>query len=225
MDYKKDEDAIIIKPPSRHDSSVIWLHGLGADGHDFEPVIPELGLPVDHGIQFIFPNAPVRPVTINGGMAMRAWYDVRAVDLSREEDEEAIHESGKLLHDYISSEMESGIPSDRILIAGFSQGGAITLFGGMRFPHKLAGILALSCYLPLPEQIIPAEKSAQGDIPVMMMHGTFDPVIPVSQGQASRDLLRQSGYSVGWQEYTMQHGVCPRQIIDIGDWLHEVLLN
>ena len=217
------DDVIIIKPVAKHESSVIWLHGLGADGHDFEPILPELGLPKDHGIKFVFPNAPVRPVTINGGLAMRAWYDVRAVDLTREEDEGAIRESGKLLQDYIYKEMENGISSERILIAGFSQGGAITLFGGMGFPHKLAGILALSCYLPLPEQVIPAERSAQGDIPIMMMHGTFDPVIPVSQGQRSMDLIRRSGYSVSWQEYPMQHSVCPQQIMDIGVWLRKVL--
>ncbi len=215
-------DAVIIEPKTEHKASVIWLHGLGADGHDFEPVAPELNLPDDLGVRFIFPNAPVRPVTINAGMAMRAWYDIKTPNLREQEDVESIAQSDALIIQYINAEMEKGIPANKIILAGFSQGGAITLHTGLRFPEKLAGLLALSTYLPLPSQL-EKEATEYKDIPVMMAHGIADPVIPVDQGRASSQTLKDLGYDVDWNEYTMQHAVCLEEINAIGKWIVKVL--
>ena len=216
---------MVIEPHSTHKASVIWLHGLGADGHDFEPIVPELKLPNDLGIRFIFPHAPKRPIAINGGMVMRAWYDIRIPDLSLQEDEDSIRESSDILSSYIDAEINAGITADKILIAGFSQGGAMTLFTGLRYPQKLAGLLALSTYLPLPDQLQAEANNANLKTPLMMMHGTFDPIIPVFQGQNSRYLLQQAGYSIEWHEYPMQHAVCPQEINDISHWLQQRLLG
>ena len=215
-------DAVIKQPKSEHKASVIWLHGLGADGHDFEPIVPELGLPDELGVRFIFPNAPVRPVTINGGMAMRAWYDIKAPNLREQEDVESIIESDALIIQYIKAEMEKGIPANKIILAGFSQGGAITLHTGLRFPEQLAGLLALSTYLPLPSHL---EKEAADNksIPIMMAHGVGDPIIPVHQGKASCETLKALGYDVDWNEYMMDHAVCMEEITYIGKWITKVL--
>jgi len=219
------QDAVVIEPQSTHKASVIWLHGLGADGHDFEPIVPELKLPNDLGIRFIFPHAPKRPIAINGGMVMRAWYDIRIPDLSLQEDEDSIRESNDILSSYIDAEINAGITADKILIAGFSQGGAVTLFTGLRYPQKLAGLLALSTYLPLPDQLQAEANNANLKTPLMMMHGTFDPIIPVFQGQNSRYLLQQAGYPIEWHEYPMQHAICPQEINDISHWLQQRLLG
>lgn len=215
-------DAVIIEPKTEHKATVIWLHGLGADGHDFEPIVPELNLPEELGVRFVFPNAPVRPVTINAGMAMRAWYDVKAPNLREQEDVESIRESDALIIEYIKAEMEKGIPTNKIILAGFSQGGAITLHTGLRFPEALAGLLALSTYLPLPDQI-EKEATANKNIPIMMAHGIADPVIPVDQGRASCQTLKEYGYTVEWNEYMMQHAVCLEEINAIGKWIVKVL--
>ena len=215
-------DAVIKEPKTEHKASVIWLHGLGADGHDFEPIVPELNLPDELGVRFIFPNAPVRPVTINGGMAMRAWYDVKAPNLREQEDVESRTESDALIIQYINAEMEKGIPANKIILAGFSQGGAITLHTGLRFPEKLAGLLALSTYLPLTSQL-EKEATEYKDIPIMMAHGIADPVIPVDQGKASCQTLKELGYDVDWSEYMMQHAVCLEEINAIGKWIVKVL--
>ena len=212
-------DAVVIGPSGIHRASVIWLHGLGADGHDFEPVVPELGLPDQLGIRYIFPHAPVRPVTINGGMAMRAWYDVKSADLCRQEDVVSIEASSHLLTDYIDAEIALGIPSDHIVIAGFSQGGAIALHTGLRFPCGLAGVLALSTYLPLPGRLHKEAHTSNSETPIMMAHGTLDPVIPVFQGKQSYEMLKLAGYPVTWHEYRMQHAVCLEEIRDIGAWM------
>lgn len=217
-------NAVIIEPARQHRSSVIWLHGLGADGHDFEPVVPELGLPGDHGIRFIFPHAPVRPVTINGGIPMRAWYDVRHPDLRMQEDTAAIRESSAIIGDYIERELSAGIPAESIILAGFSQGGAIALYCGLRYPQKLAGILALSTYLPLPDSLADEASAANSETPILMCHGMYDPVIPVSAGEQSRDRLQQSGYRVTWHSYPMQHAVCMEEIRLIAGWLKDRLL-
>lgn len=217
-----EQDAIIIEPKESHKASVIWLHGLGADGHDFETIVPELGLPDDLGIRFIFPNAPKRPVTINGGMSMRAWYDVKSPDLRDQEDTESIIESSNLINNYISAEIDLGIDSSKIILAGFSQGGAITLHAGLRFPSPLAGLLALSCYLPLPGQLRD-EAIADKGMSIMMAHGISDPVIPVDQGRASSETLKEQGYSVEWHEYMMQHSVCLEEITAIGTWIKRLL--
>lgn len=213
------DDAVVIEPAGTHSASVIWLHGLGADGRDFEPIVPELRLPEDAGIRFVFPNAPVRPVTINGGMAMRAWYDIRSPDLSREEDADAIIESAAIVDGFIDREKSAGIETARIILAGFSQGGAIALHTGLRRGDRLAGILALSTYLPLPERLQEEARPGNSDTPILMAHGSFDPVIPVMLGKNSCALLQQAGYPVEWHTYPMQHAVCPDEIDVIGRWL------
>jgi phospholipase/carboxylesterase len=215
-------DAVIIEPKSEHKASVIWLHGLGADGHDFEAIVPELNLDDDLGIRFIFPNAPVRPVTINGGMAMRAWYDVKSPNLRELEDIDSISESHELIIQYISGERDKGIPANKIILAGFSQGGAITLHTGLRFPENLAGLLALSTYLPLPNKL-DKEATANKDISIFMAHGVADPVIPVDQGKTSSQTLTDHGYKVDWHEYMMQHAVCLEEINAIAAWIKKVL--
>ncbi|HKK15705.1 MAG TPA: alpha/beta hydrolase-fold protein [Gammaproteobacteria bacterium] len=217
-------NAVFIEPGEHHRSSVIWLHGLGANGHDFEPIIPELGLPANHGIRFIFPHAPVRPVTINGGMSMPAWYDVRHIDLRQQEDATSIRASAGIIEDFIDSERSRGIPAEKILLAGFSQGGAVALYCGLRHPQKLAGILALSAYLPLPDTLADEANPANRETPVMMCHGIYDPVIPVVTGQQSCELLQQNGYKVSWHSYPMQHAVCLEEIQAIADWLKDRLL-
>lgn len=218
-----EKDAVIIETEGTHTASVIWLHGLGADGHDFEPIVPELRLPEELGIRFIFPNAPIRPVTINGGMAMRAWYDVKSPNLREQEDEVSIIESSNLINQYINAEIESGIASDKIILAGFSQGGAIALHAGLRFKTKLAGLLALSTYLPLPSLLSNEASSINKDTFIMMAHGIADPVIPVEQGRISKQTLEEHGYTVEWNEYMMQHAVCMEEISTIGTWIKRVL--
>ena len=217
------QDAVIINPKSEHTASVIWLHGLGADGHDFEPIVPELGLGKDSGIKFIFPHAPVRPVTINGGMPMRAWYDVRSANLREMEDTEAIIASSNLIDNYLDHEIDAGIASNKIMLAGFSQGGAIALHTGLRYPRPLAGLLALSTYLPLPDRLNSEVNNNNKTTPIVMAHGLFDPVIPVEHGRNSCETLKQNGYSVEWYEYTMQHAVCIEEIIMIGNWIKQLL--
>ncbi len=217
-----EQDAVIIEAKDKHKASVIWLHGLGADGHDFESIVPELCLDDDLGIKFIFPNAPIRPVTINGGMAMRAWYDVKSPNLREIEDVESITESSRLINHYIEAEIETGISTNKIILAGFSQGGAITLHAGLRYPAPLAGLLALSTYLPVPDQL-ENEASENKTIPIMMAHGVSDPVIPVDQGRISSQMLKEHGYDVEWHEYMMQHAVCLQEISAISSWIAKLL--
>lgn len=217
-----EQDAVIIEARSEHKASVIWLHGLGADGHDFESIVPELNLANDLGIKFIFPNAPIRPVTINGGMSMRAWYDVKSANLREMEDSESITASSNLIRNYINEEIEAGISTTKIILAGFSQGGAIALHAGLRYPQPLAGLLALSCYLPVPDQL-EKEASNHKDCPIMMAHGIADPVIPVDQGRTSYQMLKDHGYTVEWHEYMMQHAVCSEEIAAIASWINKLL--
>lgn len=217
-----EQDAVIIEPQSEHKASVIWLHGLGADGHDFESIVPELHLPNDLGIKFIFPNAPIRPVTINGGMSMRAWYDVKSANLREIEDIEAITESTQLINQYIEAEISAGINANKIILAGFSQGGAITLHAGLRYPEALAGLLALSTYLPATD-LLEKEGSDHKNIPIMMAHGIADPVIPVEQGRSSSEMLKEHGYQVEWLEYMMQHAVSLEEINAIAAWIKKLL--
>lgn len=216
------QDAVIIEAKSEHKASVIWLHGLGADGHDFESIVPEMNLADDLGIKFIFPNAPIRPVTMNGGMSMRAWYDVKSPNLRELEDVESITESDQLIRNYIDAEITAGIRANKIILAGFSQGGAITLHTGLRYPEPLAGLLALSTYLPLPKQL-DVEASDHKDIPIMMAHGIADQVISIEQGRTSRETLKEAGYSIEWHEYAMQHSVCLEEIDAIAVWIKTLL--
>jgi len=203
--------------------SVVWLHGLGADGHDFEPIVPELRLPPALPLRFVFPHAPVRPVTINGGMSMRAWYDIFSLDRDGPVDEAGIRDSGEILNGLIRREQERGIEASRIVVAGFSQGGAIALHAALRYPERLAGLMALSTYLPLPEslkeEVIANDKAANAGIPIFMAHGSFDPMLPMHLGSNSASLLRQYDFAVEWHDYPMAHAVCGEEIEHIRDWL------
>lgn len=203
--------------------AVIWLHGLGADGHDFAPIVPELGLPPSLRARFVFPHAPAMPVTINGGYIMPAWYDVRSQDLRQEEDSEGIRTSQQAVEALIQREISRGIEPAHIVLAGFSQGGAIALHTGLRFCAPLAGVLALSSYLPLPQDLAAEASPANTAVPIFMAHGIADNVISCGQGSATRDFLIERGYAVEWREYPMSHSVCAAEIADIGAWLAKVL--
>ncbi|MGD7036722.1 alpha/beta hydrolase [Methylotuvimicrobium buryatense] len=214
-------DWVEIAPRAPHRYTVIWMHGLGADGHDFEGIVPELGLPDDLGIRFCFPNAPVRPVTINGGMAMRAWYDIVDMSLERQVDKAGIAESSASILKLIDREIADGVPSENILLAGFSQGGVIALDAGLKCLHRLAGILALSCYLPTWPEVVPALFEVNRSLPIMMAHGSFDNVVARESGRAAFEALTSIGYSVVWKEYPMAHSVCFEEVGDIADFIRQ----
>lgn len=205
------------------DGTVIWLHGLGADGHDFEPIAPELQLQGRLNLRFIFPHAPVRPVTINGGMEMRAWYDILTMDRDGPVDEDGTRESSRQLVELIEREHERGIAYEKIVLAGFSQGGAIASHTAVRLPHRVAGLMALSTYLPLQRYFADEVASRLDDefrqLPIFMAHGSGDPVLPMALGERSRDLLQSNGFDVEWHEYPMAHAVCAQEIEDIRNWL------
>ena len=214
-------DAIEIETAKNPSASIIWLHGLGADGNDFASIVPALQLP-KAAIRFVFPHAPVQPVTINGGMRMRAWYDI-ADGAIRREDESGVRASQHLIEALIAREKERGTAARRLVLAGFSQGGAIALQTGLRHPERIAGIMALSSYLPIADQF-PAEASvANRDVPVFMAHGSHDPIVPLARAEQSRELLQSLGYTVEWREYPMPHSVCPEEVSDISAWLRKVL--
>ena len=201
--------------------SVIWLHGLGADGHDFEPIVPELRLPAELPLRFVFPHAPVRPVTINGGATMRAWYDILSLDAAGRADAAGVRESTVLLDALIEREQQRGIAADRIVVAGFSQGGAIAINAVLHARQKLAGLMALSTYIALPGEM--AASDGNRDLPVFMAHGSFDPMLPFQWGKASAEQLTALGFAVEWHDYPMAHAVCAEEISDIRDWLLKVL--
>jgi phospholipase/carboxylesterase len=211
--------AVEIDPPGPTAASVIWLHGLGADGHDFEPIVPELGLPREAAVRFVFPHAPMRPVTINGGFVMRAWYDIKTMDLGRHVDAEDLEGSSRQLEAWVAHERSAGIPSERIVVAGFSQGGAIALYTGLQHEERLGGILALSCYHPLPELIRERGSNANRGVPIFMGHGTDDPVVPVALAETTVAALRENGYDPEWRTYPMPHSVSAEEIRDVGRWL------
>jgi len=219
-------DSIEIETGKNPAASVIWMHGLGADGNDFVPIVNELGLDSTPATRFLFPHAPMRPVTINNGFVMRAWYDVTLGDLeghSRRADERGVRESQAQIAALIEREEKRGVAPERIVLAGFSQGGAVALQTGLRFPRKLAGMMALSTYLPLAESL-PAEAApANRQTPIFMAHGLYDPVIPLMMGAGSMTVLTGLGYAVEWRQYPMPHSVCPDEVEDIGAWLRKVL--
>ena len=222
----KPLDTIEIETGKNPSSSVIWMHGLGADGNDFVPIVNELELDGTPAIRFVFPHAPMRPVTINNGSVMRAWYDVSLGDLegqSRSADEQGVRESQAHITALIEREARRGVGAEHIVLAGFSQGGAIALQTGLRYPRKLAGVLALSTYLPLAESLTQEATPANRTTPIFMAHGTYDPVVPLMMGAGSMTLLSGLGYAVEWRQYPMPHSVCPEEIQDIGAWLRKVL--
>jgi phospholipase/carboxylesterase len=216
-------EAIEMQTAANPQRCVIWMHGLGADGHDFAPIVPELGLSRAAAVRFIFPHAPMQPVTINNGYVMRAWYDILEPDLVRREDEKGLRASQALIENLIARETSRGIKAANLVLAGFSQGGAIAFQTGLRHPERLAGIMALSTYLPIANTVAAERSAANQDVPIFMAHGTQDPVIVLSRATSSRDRLVELGYSVEWHQYTMPHSVCPEEIRDIGEWLRKVL--
>ncbi|MDI9245399.1 alpha/beta fold hydrolase [Marinobacter sp. CHS3-4] len=208
---------IEIETNSNPTASVIWLHGLGASGHDFEPVVPELGLPSDAAVRFIFPHAPNLPVTINGGMRMPAWYDIRAMDIDRVVDTEQLMASSDAVAKLVDQEIERGVSSDNIVIAGFSQGGAVAYELGLSYPKRLAGIIALSTYFATAKTVKISDSNR--DIPIKVYHGSFDPMVPESLGRKSVEQLKELGFSPSYQTYPMEHSVCLEEIVDIGEFL------
>lgn len=204
--------------------SVIWLHGLGADGHDFAPIVPELRLPAGKAVRFVFPHATIQPVTINGGMAMRSWYDILTPQLVKREDEAGIRVSEQAILALIARENARGVPSANIVLAGFSQGCAMTLHTGIRVPFKLAGLMGLSGYLPLGDLAQAEHQSANLDTPIFLAHGTYDPVVAPERAETSRAKLQELGYKVQWHTYPMPHSVCPEEISDISQFLQSVLV-
>ena len=215
-------DRIVVQPSGPARASIIWLHGLGADGHDFEPVVHQLRL-ADAGVRVTLPHAPMRPVTVNGGYVMRAWYDIADVDLTKNPDITGIREASRQLEQLIRNETDAGIPAKRIVLAGFSQGGAIALHCGLRHPQSLAGILALSTYLPLADTLPHEGQVANQNTPIFMGHGEMDPVVPMFLGQRSAELLQSMGYRVEFHHYAMPHSVCAQELLDFGRWLSAVL--
>jgi phospholipase/carboxylesterase len=219
-------EAVEIETGKNPTASVIWMHGLGADGNDFVPIVNELELDGTPAIRFVFPHAPMRPVTINNGYVMRAWYDVSFGDLegqSRRADEKGVRESQAHITALIEREAKRGVAAEDIVLAGFSQGGAIALQTGLRHPRTLAGVIALSTYLPLAESLLQESAPANKATPIFMAHGTYDPVVPLMMGAGSMTLLSGLGYAVEWRQYPMPHSVCSEEIEDIGHWLRKIL--
>jgi phospholipase/carboxylesterase len=215
-------ESIEIETGANPGAAVIWLHGLGADGHDFEPIVPELRLPASKPVRFIFPHAPQRPVTINMGMRMRAWYDILQMG-GGPEDKLGIQASQRQLEELIAGQKKLGIPAGKIVLAGFSQGGAIVLQTGLRHPERLAGIMALSTYLPLKDSVEKERSAANEDLPIFLAHGRYDDMIRMERATQTRDALTALGYPVEWHEYPMPHSVCPEEIGHIAQYLLRIL--
>jgi len=226
-------ETIDIETAPKPDAAIIWLHGLGADAHDFEPVVPEIVRPADRGAanrgprerawRFVFPNAPVRPVTLNNGMRMRAWYDIKSLEGGAGEDLEGLRTSMAQVEELIGRENARGVVTERVVLAGFSQGGVISLYTLIRHRQRLAGVMALSCYVAAASKLTAERQAANEHTPIFMAHGQFDPLIPVDTGRQSRDVLMSHGYSVEWHEYPMAHSVCAEEIADIRKFLFKVL--
>jgi phospholipase/carboxylesterase len=218
-----DLDAVVIEPQQPATAAVIMLHGLGADGHDFESLADEMDLPERPPIRWVLPHAPIMGVTINGGRRMRAWHDIVSLDREGVEDEPGIRSSARAIGSLVETTVRGGIPARSIVLAGFSQGAAVALFTALRWPEPLAGIAALSGYLPLAGTLPREAGSTNARVPLFMAHGTMDPVVPFEMGVGSRDRLRAMGFAVDWREYPMSHAVCPEEIGDMRRWLLGVL--
>jgi phospholipase/carboxylesterase len=216
-------ETIEVETAAKPNAAVIWLHGLGADGHDFEPIVPDLVARGSRAWRFVFPHAPVRPVTINGGMRMRAWYDIRGLDRNAVEDAAGFQDSDLKVRELIDKEVARGITANRIVLAGFSQGGAVSLYTATRLAAKLAGVMALSCYLPRESTFAAERQPANDTTPIFMAHGQGDGTVPMMLGMRSRDYLRRAGYTVEWHDYPMAHAVCPQEIADIREFLLRVI--
>jgi phospholipase/carboxylesterase len=217
------QDLVEVQTGPNPVGTVIWMHGLGADGHDFEPIVPELVRPGERALRFVFPHAPVRPVTLNGGYRMRAWYDIASIERGAAQDEPGIRGSHGAIETLIRRENERGIPSNKIVLAGFSQGGAMALYSGTRYPDKLAGIMGLSCYMLLETKFTAERVAANHSTSIFLGHGTQDPIVSPLLGDATRKLLEAEGYAVEWHSYVMPHSVCPQEISDIAAWLRKVI--
>ncbi|HEY8353621.1 MAG TPA: alpha/beta fold hydrolase [Methylophilaceae bacterium] len=213
-------DKLEFDPPQQANASVIWMHGLGADGHDFEPVVSALNM---RGIRFILPHAPYRPVSINHGYEMRAWFDIFGLDIGSPQDEAGIRQSQLGIEQLISAERGRGIPSQRIVLAGFSQGGAIALHTALRHPEPLAGVLVLSSWLPLKDRLVQEAHAANRTLPIFMAHGTYDDIVPLRAAQDSARLLSDASYRLTWKVYPMAHSVCDEELDDIRRFLTDVL--
>lgn len=216
------ESEVVLEPDVRAATAVILLHGLGADGWDFVPVVAELGLDASFAVRWIFPHAPLRPVTVNAGYVMRAWYDIRSFTPEGRADAAGLAQSVERVNGYLREQIAQGIPASRIVLAGFSQGGAVALSAALRFPQRLAGILAMSTYLPFPARIDAEVSRANSDVPVLMCHGRTDPVVPIEMGREARDALVSNGQAVEWREYAMDHEVCGAELTEIARWLRGV---
>ncbi|MDT8363759.1 MAG: alpha/beta hydrolase [Nitrosomonas sp.] len=215
-------DTIEVTTDANPSHTVIWMHGLGADGNDFVPVIQMLDLPAA-SVRFIFPHAPLRSVSVNGGLRMRAWYDIKHANLSKDEDEDGLQASEQAIAALIRQENQRGIASDQIILAGFSQGGAMALQTGLRYPEMLAGVMVLSAYLPLANIAMQQAHPANRKTPVFMAHGEDDPIVPIHLAIASRQCLRAEHYTVEWHQYPMAHSVCDQELTDISRWLTKIL--
>ena len=218
-----NSDVLLVETGKQPVASVIWAHGLGADKHDFESIIPMMGLPDTLPLRFIFPNAPIRPITVNGGMEMRGWYDIRSMSINKMEDAEGVKESAQTIARLIEEQINQGMPASRIVLAGFSQGGAIALYQGLQQPQQLAGIIVLSSYLPLHNTLDEISSKHVSRMPVFMGHGTQDPIVPVELGLFTRDLLLERKVDVQWTAYPMGHSVSVEEIADLGEWLVQLL--
>jgi len=217
-------DCVVVEPGAETAAaSIIWLHGLGADGHDFEAVVPLLGIPPEMNVRFLFPNAPAIPVTVNGGFVMPAWYDILGMDFDRVVDEEGVRRSAAHISDLIARERERGVPPEKIVLAGFSQGGAVALHLGLRYESRLAGILALSTYIACDGDLENERSETNEGIPIFQAHGTLDPMVAYGLGVRARERLTALGHEIEWHEYPMQHQVCPEEIDAVGSWLRRVL--
>ena len=216
-------ESLEIETAPNPDAAVVWMHGLGADGHDFEPIVPELRLPATTRIRFVFPHAPLRPVTINQGHVMRAWYDVRALAGVRREDEAGVRQSARQIEALLARERQRGIAPRRIVIAGFSQGAAMALHVGLRYADRLAGLLALSCYLPLANTLPTEASPANRDVPIFWAHGLHDPMLPLAMAEQGRTQLAELGYQIDWHQYPIPHSVSAEEIADVARWLERVL--
>ena len=217
------QDLVEVQTGPNPAGTVIWMHGLGADGHDFEPIVPELVRPGERALRFVFPHAPVRPVTFNGGYHMRAWYDIVSIERGAQQDEPGIRGSHEAIETLIRRENERGIPSNKIVLAGFSQGGAMALYSGTRYSEKLAGIMGLSCYMLLETKFSTERVAANHSTSIFLGHGTQDPIVSPLLGDATRKMLEAEGYAVEWHSYPMPHSVCPQEVTDIAAWLRKVI--